>query len=402
MDRETLLKALNKPSPYGPDVDLSRFNVGLAGEGVLEEGEVDKISSRLGLGSGLLRKADYLQVNESVLSKFMREKLTERGAVVLPTSEALKKLDWVREYSWRLVKPDTDKYTAATKLYGNELGFFIYVPPGIKIKDPIYTCLFITRKEYAQLLHNIVVVDDGAELNLVTGCGVPDQPLGSLHVGISEYYVGRGSKLTYTMIHAWAPDMVVRPRTVVKVGEGGEYVSYYVIYSSVESLQTYPKVYLGEGAKATLNSIVVGVGKSVYDVGSAIVLEGKDSAGEILSRNLGRGSSLIYARSRIEGRAGPSRGHIECLGLVEGDNATIESLPEISSSSPEAVLTHEAAIGKISEDLISYLLSKGFSEEEARAAIVKGFLNIEEPKLPQQVREVIKRTIEYIASKAVG
>lgn len=74
-------------------------------------------------------------------------KLTERGAVVLPTSEALKKLDWVREYSWRLVKPDTDKYTAATKLYGNELGFFIYVPPGVKIKDPIYTCLFITKED---------------------------------------------------------------------------------------------------------------------------------------------------------------------------------------------------------------------------------------------------------------
>ncbi|MFN3268161.1 MAG: SufD family Fe-S cluster assembly protein, partial [Zestosphaera sp.] len=108
------------------------------------------------------------------------------------------------------------------------------------------------------------------------------------------------------------------------------------------------------------------------------------------------------ARSRIEGRVGPSRGHIECLGLIDNDNATIESLPEISSSSPEAILTHEAAIGKISEDLINYLLSKGFSEEEARTAIIKGFLNIEEPKLPQQIREVIKRTIEYIASRATG
>ncbi len=402
MDREALLKALSKPSPYGPDVELSRFNLGPAERERIEEKEVNRISSRLGFGKDLLRKADYLQVNESILSRSMREKLAERGAVVLPTSEALKKLDWVKEYSWRLVRPDTDKYTAAASLYSNELGFFIYVPPGTKIKDPIYTCLFITRRGYAQLLHNIVIVDDGAELNLITGCGVPDQPIGSLHVGISEYYVGRKSKLTYTMIHAWAPDMVVRPRTVVRVGEGGEYVSYYVIYSPVESLQTYPKVYLGENARATLNSIVVGESRGVYDVGSAIVLEGRDSAGEILSRNLGRGSSLIYARSRIEGRAGPSRGHIECLGLIDDDNATIESLPEISSSNPEAILTHEAAIGKISEDLINYLLSKGFSEEEARTAIIKGFLNIEEPKLPQQIREVIKRTIEYIASRATG
>ncbi|MGC8974696.1 MAG: SufB/SufD family protein, partial [Thermoprotei archaeon] len=168
------------------------------------------------------------------------------------------------------------------------------------------------------------------------------------------------------------------------------------------SIQLYPRVYLSEGARATLNSIVVGGHRGVYDVGSAIVLEGKDSAGEILSRNLGRDSSLIYARSRIEGRAGPSRGHIECLGLIEGGAATIAAVPEISSSSPEAILTHEAAIGKISEDLINYLLSKGFSEEEARAAIIKGFLNIEEPRLPQQVREVIKRTVEYIVSRATG
>lgn len=402
MEREALLKALSKPSLYGPDVDLNRFNVAPAEREYLGEEDIDKISSRLGFGGGLLRKADYLQVNESILSKSMREKLTERGAIVLPTSEALKKLDWAKEYSWKLVRPDTDKYTAATSLYGNELGYFIYVPPNTKIKDPIYTCLFITKRGYAQLLHNIVIVDDGAELNLVTGCGVPDQSVGSLHVGVSEFYVGKKSKLTFAMIHAWAPDMVVRPRTVAKVGEGGEYVNYYVIYSPVESLQTYPKVYLGDGARATLSSIVVGERGGVYDVGSAIVLEGRDSAGEIISRNLGKGSSRIYARSRIEGRAGPSRGHIECLGLIENSDATIESLPEISSSNPEAVLTHEAAIGKISEDLINYLLSKGFSEEEARTAIIKGFLNIEEPKLPQQVRETIKRTIEYIASRATG
>ena len=402
MNREVLLRALNKPSPYGPDVDLSRFNLGLAESEPLEEEEVDKISSRLGIGGNILKKADYLQVNESVLSKFMRERLTKHSAVVLPTSEALKKLDWVKGYSWRLVSPDTDKYTAATSLYGNELGYFIYVPPGVKIKDPIYTCLFITRRKYAQLLHNIVVVDDDAELNLVTGCGVPDQPIGSLHVGVSEFYVGRRGKLTYTMIHAWAPDMVVRPRTAVSVSEGGEYVSYYVIYSPVESLQTYPKVYLGRDAKATLNSIIVGEGRGIYDVGSAIILEGSGSAGEILSRNLGKESSRIYARSRIEGRSGPSKGHIECLGLVENENAVIESLPEISSSSPEAILTHEAAIGKISEDLINYLLGKGFSEEEARSAIIKGFLGIEEPKLPQQVRETIARVVEYIASKATG
>lgn len=402
MSREEVVRALGKPSPYGPDVDLSRFNIGDLGEEPSDKQEIETVADRLGVGSGILRKAEYLQVNESVVAKAMSERLVKYGAVVLPTHEALRKLGWAASYSWRLIDPTRDKFTAATYLYGRESGFFIYVPPGVRIREPIYTCLFITRRNYAQLLHNIVVVDDGAELNLITGCGVPDQPIRSLHVGISEYYVGRGSKLTYTMIHAWAPDMVVRPRTSVEVLEGGEYVSYYVIFSPVESLQTYPRVHLRDEAKATLNSVVVGSGRSIYDVGSAIVLGGRNSSGEILSRNLGRGGSTIYARSRIEGSAGPSKGHIECLGLIDGPAAVIESLPEISSTTPEAVLTHEAAIGKISEELISYLMSKGFSEEEARSAIVKGFLNIEEPRLPPQVMDIIKRTIEYLASRATG
>jgi len=402
LNRDEVLKALSKPSPYGPDVDLSRFDIGSSTPESVDERSVERITDRLGISGQVFRRVDYLQVNESVVAKAMSEKLVKHGAVVLPTREALRKLNWVSAYSWKLIEPTIDKYTAASYLYGRESGFFIYVPPGIKIMEPIYTCLFITKKNYAQLLHNIVVVDEGAELNLVTGCGVPDQPTKSLHVGVSEFYVGRGGKLTYTMIHAWAPEMVVRPRTAVEVLGGGEYVSYYVIYSPVESLQTYPRVYLRDRAKATLNSVVVGTGNSIYDVGSSVILKGGESSGEILSRNLSKGSSVIYARSRIEGAIGPSRGHIECLGLIDGPSAVIESLPEISSSTPEAVLTHEAAIGKISEEQLSYLMSKGFTEEEARAAIIKGFLSIEEPRLPHQVMEIVKRTIEYIASRATG
>ncbi|MCS7099252.1 MAG: SufD family Fe-S cluster assembly protein [Sulfolobales archaeon] len=402
MSRDEVLKALSKPSPYGPDVDLGRFSVSDEETPSSDVSAAEKIADRLGIGSWVLRKADYLQVNESVVARAMSEKLAKYGAVVLPTREALRKLSWAPDYAWKLVEPTLDKYVAATYLYGREAGFFIYVPPDAKVREPIYTCLFITRRSYAQLLHNIVVVDDGAELNLITGCGVPDQPVGSLHVGISEYYVGRKAKLTYTMIHAWAPDMVVRPRTVAEVREGGEYVSYYVIYSPVESLQTFPRVILRENARATLNSVVVGGGRGVYDVGSSVVLSGAGSSGEILSRNLGRGSSAIYARSRIRSTAGPSKGHIECLGLIEGSEALIESLPEISSSSPDAVLTHEAAIGKIGEELISYLMSKGFAEDEARSVIIKGFLSIEEPKLPPQIMDVVRRTIEYIASRATG
>jgi len=402
--KDLALKGLQKPSPYGPDVDLSKYNIVVDERISTEAQEIDSgsISKRLGFDEGIIKKAEYVQVNESPVTKLMMDKLGKYGAVVLPTKEALSRLDWVKEYAWRLIKPDRDKFVASTYLYGRELGFFIYVPKGVKVVEPIYTCLFITKKNFAQLLHNIVVVDDGAELNLITGCGVPDQPVGSLHVGISEYFVGRNAKLTYAMIHAWSPDMVVRPRTSVYVRSGGQYVSYYMIYSPVESLQTFPEVVLEDRAVANTHSIVVGEGSGYYDVGSSIVLSGVGSSAEIISRNLGKGNSRIYARAKLSGVKGPSRGHIECLGLLADETASIESIPELSSKSPEAILTHEAAIGKISEEQINYLMSKGFSEDEARSLIIRGFLSVEEPKLPKQVRETIKRVVTYITSRARG
>ncbi|MGC8948655.1 MAG: SufB/SufD family protein [Thermoprotei archaeon] len=407
MNRDLIVKALNKASPYGPDINLEKFELGLpSGETVfsssVSDTMVERISNRLGFSNNVVKKAGYLQVNESVMIRIMSEKLEKHGAIVLPTKDALKKFEWVKDYSWKLINPDKDKYVAAVYLYGNELGYFIYVPRNTKIKEPIYTCLFMTKNNLAQLLHNIVIVDNDAELNLVTGCGVPDQPLGSLHAGISEFYIGKNAKLTFTMIHAWSPGMFVRPRTTIEVMDGGEFVNYYVIYSSVNSLQTYPQVILRDNSKATLTSVIIGKGESIYDVGSAITLAGKNSSGEILSRNLGRGKSKIYARSRIDGVLGPSKGHIECLGLLEDDTSIINAIPELSSSTPDTILTHEASIGKINEELINYLMSKGFTEDEARAAIIKGFLHVEEPKLPPQVMDTIKRTIEYIVSKATG
>lgn len=397
--RERALRALQSPAPYGPDVDLERY---LSSRRGAAAGTVEDALEKLGLGRSVLGRAGYVQVNEEILRSIVARRLEQQGVLVMPLHEALEKLPWARGYYWRAVPVDADKYTAAVELYGGRKGYFIYVPPGARVEQPIYTCLLITEELEAQLVHNIVVVDEGAEANLVSGCGVSHGVTGALHVGVSEFYVKKGATLRYAMIHSWAPGVHVRPRTGVVVEEDGSYVNYYLIHGPVASVQSYPVVELQRGARLYSASIIVAEGDAVYDIGALARLRGQGASAELVSRVLARGSARVYARSRIEAHAPDTRGHIECLGLPLSGDAVIESIPELHSSVEGAELTHEAAIGRIAEEELEYLMSRGFTEDEARGLLLRGLLHVEVPGLPAPLRSLIRYVERTLAEKATG
>ena len=396
--RERALQALRRPGRYGPDVDVEKFLSAERGRGDGAEEALEK----LGLGKDALQRAGYMQINEEIVRSVMARMLERQGVVVLPLYEALEKLPWARDYYWRAVPVDTDKYTASVEVYGKRLGYFIYVPPGVRVEQPIYTCLLITEELEAQLVHNIVVVDEGAEATLVTGCGVSHRVNKALHIGVSEFYVKRGAVLRFAMVHSWGRGVHVRPRTGVVVEEGGSYISYYLVHGPVASVQSYPRIELHSGARLYSASIIVGEGSSVYDVGTLAQLRGPGATAEIVSRIMARDSARVYARARIEAYAPDTRGHIECLGLPLSPNTMIESIPELSSTVEGAELTHEAAIGRIAEEELEYLMSRGFTEDEARSLLLRGFLHIEVPGLPPQVRSLIRYVERTLAEKATG
>ena len=404
MDRQVIEKALSKPSPYGPDIDLSRYRLGKPEIGEVNELDVDpRLNETLNrVGFRNVNRLSYIQVNESAKYRIMEEYLRKYGVRIIPLRKALDEIDFARKLSWNLIRPDLDKYTAATYLYGGEIGYFVYVPPNVKVPIPIYTCLAITSDEKVQFAHNIVYVDEGAEAHLVTGCAVPHGIRDGLHIGISEFYVGRNARLTFSMIHAWSEKLHVRPRTSVNVEEGGEYVSYYIIYSPVASLQTYPMVRVNRDGKAYLANIVAASGNGIYDVGSKVKLLGNNSSTEIVSRVVARGKSKTYARSAIEAYTSNTKGHIECLGLLLSENAQISSIPVITSKKPGALLSHEAAIGIIAEKELEYLMSRGFTEEEARAILIRGFMSIDVPGIPRSIKIEVNRILDLVTKYAVG
>ncbi len=314
------------------------------------------------------------------------------GVEVLPITEAMHRYDWVAEHMWRLVSVDTDKYTARAELELDN-GFFIHVHPGVQVELPLETCLFLRTHGLSQHIHNLVIVEPGAKLHIITGCTVHPIVTSGLHIGISEFYGRAGGELTSTMIHNWAKDIHVRPRTAVLVEENGRFISNYILLRPVGSVQTYPAVTLkGSGAVARINSILVAHPGSELDIGGRVTLEAPHTRAEIISRSITLGGTCI-SRGKLVGLVPEVKAHLECRGLILSETGVIYAVPELEGRVAGVEMSHEAAVGRIAAEEIEYLMARGLDEDEAVASIVRGFLRVKIEGLPPALEEEIDATI---------
>jgi len=343
----------------------------------------------LGMEESLKKGGEFLQVDKRSI---VCQKKVE-GLEIMPITEALKKFDWVKDYYWKLLSPGQDE-TSKEVYESVDDGYFVRVLPGVKITQPVQACLYIHTEKLKQKVHNIVVVEEGAELNLITSCAVAPHINSAFHIGVSEYYIKRGGKLTFTMLHAWSPATVVRPKTGVLVEEEGTYISTYVSLFPVKDIKTFPICRLtGKGARASMVSIVVNHPGSNVDLGGEVVLEAPDTRTEIVSRTVIYGGRNI-AKGRIVAKAPQVKGHLECQGLMLSDDGIMEAIPELHSHFSDVELTHEAAVGKIAREEVEYLMARGLTEDEATSLIVKGFLSVKIEGISEELQKEIDKTLE--------
>lgn len=316
------------------------------------------------------------------------------GLELLPITEALSRYDWVREeYYWKAVSPEKDIFT---KMAAEDLdnGYFVRISPGEKVVYPLQACLYIRTDRVAQKVHNIVIVEEGAELHIITGCTTSPHAVAGLHVGVSEFYIKKGGKLTYTMIHEWGEKVHVRPRTGILVEEGGTMVSNYISLDKVASVESFPTCRLvGPGAVGQFTSIIAAPEGAHLDLGSRVILEAPECRAEIISRTVCYGGEVI-ARGHLVGKAPNIKAHLECQGLMLSDKGYIWAIPELEAHFANVDMSHEAAVGKIAKEEIEYLMARGLTEEEATSLVVKGFLNIRIEGLPKELQERIDQAIE--------
>lgn len=398
-------KVKEKPAVLGPDVDIDKFSSKTA--------QIKAISSTNELAPQVAQKAQEVGINpdenkrsgtffqhdHSVLLACQKKGI--EGVEVLGTPQALEQYEWLNDYYWKAVAIDMDKYTARAETH-QTAGYFIRSKPNVRLTLPVQACLFIGTQGLLQAVHNIIIAEEGSELHIITGCTTHPQVSSGMHIGISEFYIKKGATVTFTMIHGWAEDVEVRPRTGAIIEEGGTFISNYICFKPVKSLQMYPVSYLvGKDSRVRYHTLLYGCGNSLFDVGSKAVLKAKGARAEMTARAIAKDSAKIFARGYLAGEMAETKAHLDCRGLLLSDKARIHSIPELEAKAEGCDLSHEAAVGKIEEAQLCYLMSRGLNEDEATALIVRGFLDPEVPGLPEHLKQEVKRTIELTSEKVM-
>ncbi len=400
--------ARDKKAAYGPDLDLSAFNAAQDAESVESLEALDKQMKEVALSVGIEsseegRAGTYFQVDRSPIYQRVTEMYGGK-LEIMSTKDAVELYPELmyEQYYWRAVAPDKDKYTALVALQETE-GYFIRVLPGQKIDKPIQACLFVSENNITQNVHNVIVMEEGSEATVITGCTIHPKVREGLHAGISEFYLGKGSKLTFTMIHNWAEDFDVRPRTAIVLDEDATYINNYVLMKPVKSIQSFPVAKcVGDRSRAVFNSIVYGLEDSTIDIGSESIMEGEGSRSEAIARTVSRDRSVVYSRGRLIGRTNDCKAHLDCRGMVQSAESTQWAIPDLASEgAPGAELSHEAAISPIAAEEIYYLMSRGVPKDEAVSMITRGFLDLEIPGLPAALRRQIDKALEETAKDSM-
>ena len=386
--------ALKKKAAYGPDVNLDDFKVGTYDPEKISDmdrvpGDVKERMVNVGVMPCRTSRSGSILFIDNGPSHISS---SSEDVELLPVRVAAKRYD-LSEYLWKAVPADKDKFTSKTYLEDSD-GYFIRVKAGKHISYPVQTCMIINRNKQMQNVHNIIIVEENASLEVITGCTTKKHVTESLHVGVSETYIKDGGSLTFTMVHNWSDATYVRPRSGCIMGANSKYVNNYVILNPVRSVQSYPATYLnGKGATAKFNSICISHENSDIDMGALVELNAPGTSAEIISRSITLGGKMI-ARGRLVGNAAGAKAHLECKGLVLNDGGLTLAIPELESSVSDVEMTHEAAVGKIARDQVEYLMMRGLTEEQAVGMIVRGFLEGGIKGLPDDLKKEIDAAID--------
>jgi Fe-S cluster assembly scaffold protein SufB len=216
-DLEKALSAANKNAALGADIDLNNYKIpapdkpdNIDPSRLSLKDKEKMLSTGVMLDAPRQRMGTFIQIDNTPVHYSAKQD----GVEVLAISQAKEKYDWFGDYWWKAVAVDTDKYTAHVELNKSN-GYFIRTLPGAKTTYPIQACLYLNKVGAVQDVHNIIIAEEGSELHIITGCTTSLHNEPGLHIGVSEFYIKKGAKVTFTMIHNWEPAIGVRPRTGV-------------------------------------------------------------------------------------------------------------------------------------------------------------------------------------------
>jgi Fe-S cluster assembly scaffold protein SufB len=341
------------------------------------------------------RSATFMHMDQETVASKVNE-LYEGKLELMDIKAALKKYPWLEEYRWKLVDKNKDEYTKkVAEDYSG--GYFMHILKGAEITFPLQSCMLITKNHLEQRVHNIIIAEEDSKAHIITSC-LQHSTIQASHLGVSEIYVKKGAMLNFTMIHQWSENTLVRPRSAAEIEDNATFISNYVCMRPVRDVQMYPVAYCkGANSRVSFNSILYGHKNSLLDTGSKAILTGRDSKAEMVSRAIAREGSKMIVRGMIEGHTPDCKGHLECKGLIMDNESFMQSIPELIATKKGVEITHEAAVGKISEKEITYLMTRRLSREQAVSLIIRGFMDVGILGLPDSLNKEIKAIVDSSA-----
>lgn len=345
------------------------------------------------------------QYDSELVYHNVKDSVAAEGVVYTDMESAIKGeyADMVRKYFMKLVTPHDHKFAA---LHGAVWsgGSFVYVPKGVHLSIPLQSYFRLNAKGAGQFEHTLIIVDEGASLHFIEGCSAPKYNVANLHAGCVELYVKKGAKLRYSTIENWSKNMYNLNTKKSIIEEDGHMIWVSGSFGSHTSC-LYPDTILkGDHSTCDFTGITFAGKGQFLDTGSKVEALGKGTSININSKSISKaGGTAIYRGVVYIGpEAKGTKGTISCESLMLDNESRSDTIPDIIIENDDIDLGHEAKIGRIPDDDIYYLMSRGLSEEDAKAMLVRGFAEPISKELPLEYAVEMNRLIDLEFEGAIG
>ncbi len=344
------------------------------------------------------------QYESEVVYHQIREDLEEKGVIFVDTDTGLREHeDLFREYFTSVIPAGDNKFASLNTAVWSG-GSFIYVPPGVHVDIPLQAYFRINTENMGQFERTLIIADEGSYVHYVEGCTAPIYKSDSLHSAVVEIIVKKNARVRYTTIQNWSNNVynLVTKRATCAEGATMEWIDGNI---GSKVTMKYPAVFLlGEHARGeTLSIAFAGEGQH-QDAGSKMVHAAPNTSSSIVSKSVARGGGRTSYRGLVqilEGAHG-SKSSVVCDALLVDTISRSDTYPYVDIREDDVQMGHEATVSKVSEDQMFYLMSRGMSEEEAMAMIVRGFVEPIAKELPMEYALELNRLIELQMEGAVG
>ena len=344
------------------------------------------------------------QYESEVVYHSLREDLAKQGVLFLDTDTALKEQpELFKKYFAKIIPPEDNKFAALNSAVWSG-GSFIYIPPGVKVDMPLQAYFRINAENIGQFERTLIIADEGSEVHYIEGCTAPVYSSESLHVAVVELLAHKDAKLRYTTIQNWSNDVynLVTKRAYAYEGATVEWIDGNI---GSKLTMKYPGIYLmGRKAYGETLSIAFAGKNQHQDTGAKMVHLAPDTTSKVTSKSVSRANGRSTYRGLLKVAKGATnvKATVRCDALLLDDTAKTDTYPYMEIDQEDATVTHEATVGKIGDEQIFYLMSRGFTEEEALSLIVNGFMEPFTKELPMEYAVELNRLIKLEMDNSVG